>query len=480
MTANSRRSAFLMALLLLYCCGMMCWGAFKNPLIPDEARNIFTGRAAIKEFGSKHSGLMVDEYLGSAAIAPVAIAKAESIAGIRGARLVGVALCLLIVCSLYLVGNTQPHGGRGLITASTFVFLGIPLQLSSIANSDAYAAAFLGASFLCVEHAAGLGSSRKKAFMLLTGALSLAFAVMANYIAFLFIAPFILFVFLRHQSLFTIKFFLLPFVILLALYAQFAIRPVWPRIAKELALAYTESTDSSWTYVFGLLTMSYLLAAMGIFHKDGAKTSFLMLMLASPALIIHFFSSHLGEMNSAAFFSLIFLSPAAARGVEHMGDLFSYDNDIKFVKSFFVAAILAVIWVFGVQQIKELKLEHPDFSNVISFLKKQGKGCSSLLVDSDYGSPELVYEYYFDSKAPSMRIIPVVRENAEKRREIVESQHPDYAVVDSYYNVRSFKQACSDYMADGYDVAATWDITTRNMSRASRLNNIIIFKKGAL
>ncbi len=484
MTVNGKLSSLLLALILAYSLAAMCWGVVKNPLAPDEARTIFLGRNMLTELGVSQGNVptpadtTLDSYLGSAAIAPAAIAVADSFGGIHGARLLCVMVCLLLIVLLYKTGNSPRYGGLGLMTAATFAFLGLPLQLSSSANADALAALFLGASLFCVEYATGLGNAWQRALIVMVGALSLALAAATNYTVMLFVLPFILYVFLRHRSAVAGAFFLLPLLGLLALYGLLAVLPVWPAVKYEVAFFRPlsgDATGSPWVYVFNLLNMSFLLAVISIFHKDGGKKTFYLLVLAAPAFLIHLISTSVSYMHTAALLSLVILAPAAALGVVQLAELFSSHNDMRLAKPFFVTAVLVILCVFGIQQIKGLDKERPDLSSAVAFLKGQGSACSTLLVDYDYGSPEFVYRYYLGANSPPVRVVPIRGGDDTERWDAVADQRPDYVVVDSFHSVRSFDQAYNEYLAQGFKVAATY-----NMSLASGVNNITVFQKGAL
>jgi len=479
-----RLNTLLMALLIIYSLSVMCWGVVMNPLSPGEAMTIFIGRNVLTELGVAEenvpapSDIMMDTYTGSPAVAPAVIAAADSAAGIYGARLVSVMFCLLLIILLYKTGNTPLYGGRGLLTGATFALLGLPLQLSSSANADACAALFLGASLLCVAHAAGLDHPRKRASIVLAGALSLALAAMVSYTVMFFVLPFVLYVFLLHRPFTAGVFFLLPLLVLLALYGYFAVLPVLPAVENEFASFQSLSggaTNSSGAYIFYLLNMALLLAAIGIFHKEGGIKSIFLLLLAAPAFIVHLECPGVNYMHTAAMFSLVFLAPAAALGVVQLSELFSLYNDMKLAKPFFVTALLVITFVFGIQQIRGLNKERPDLSSAVSFLNGRPNSYSTLLVDSDYGSPEFVYRYYLGKKTPWVRIIPIKRGTEKERRDIVASQRPDYVVVDGFHSVKSFDQVNRDYLAQDFTVAATY-----SMSLTSGVKNILVFQKGAL
>jgi hypothetical protein len=487
---KATNNTLLIMLILIYGLSVMCWALFRDPLAPDEAKSIFMGRNVIAERILPCSESMATNnptsaiesltcaYPGSVAIAPLVIALADSFAGIYGSRLVGAILGLLLIILVYQIGNTPLHGKRGLITAATFVFLGLPLQLSVTASAGIYVAFFVGFSLLLIESKAESRSGRQRGFLLLLAALLFALAMMTNYITVLFAIPFVLFVFFRYRFAAGSLFFLLPLITILSLYGYLAVLPAWSSLYDTLGLSLPGMwtiPSSQFIYILNWLTMPYLLATFGIFHKEGGKNAFLMMLLASPSFLTPYISSKVGDVHTAVFISLIFLTPPAALGVERMGELFSSHKSMPLVKPFFVSIILIIIWVFGIQQIKELKRESPDLSPAVAFLYQKGSACTTVLVDSDYGSPEYVYRYYLEARIPPARVAPIARGNEKERRDMVVSMRPDYVVVDDYHSVRSFVQACHEYLAQGFTVAKTYQ-----MSLASGVKNVRIFQRGTL
>jgi hypothetical protein len=489
MTEKRRRDTLLIALILVYGLAVMCWGLFRDPLSPDEAKSIYMGRQVmsgstlscpprVSDYPSGALENLMCAYSGSVVIAPFTIAFADFLAGICGARLVGAVLGLVLVIMVYRTGNSPTYSRHGTLAAATFVFLGLPLQLSAIANSSVFAVFFVGLSLMLIEDNAESGSARHRRGMLLLASLSFAVAAMTSYVVVVFAVLLVPYVFLRYRFFAWSLFFLIPLMIVLTLYGYFAVLPAWPALQNTLELslsAWGMTPSSRFVYVFDWLAMPYLLATFGMFHGKGGKNSFLLMVLASPAFFIPLMSSTAGDIHTAVFISLVFLAPAAALGVAHMGELFSYNNAMSLVKPFFVTAILTIIWVFGIQQIKELKRERPDLSSAVGFLRQKGTARSTVLVDSDYGSPEYVYRYYLETKTTPARVIPLARGGEKERKDMVIYTHPDYVVVDDHHSDRSFDRACSDYEAQGFRLAAAY-----RMSPVSGVKNIRIFQKGAL
>jgi len=489
MTKEHPRNSFRLALILVFSLAVMCWGALQNPLAPQEAQNIYMGRGILAEGfvactepappdSDRSIGGMMCAYPGSVAIAPLVTASADRFAGLYGARFVHIILGLGLVLLIYLIGNSPFYGKRGLLAATTFAFLGIPLQLSSSATTDAFAALFLGASFWFIESAAGSRPARERAFMLSVGALSLSLAVMTNYIVLFFVVSVMLYVFLRHRAVAASVFFLLPLLAALSFYGYFAFLPAWPFLVKSTHFSLARSAVIpviNFDYIFEWLSLPYLLATFGLFHNEKGRNAFFLMLLSAPAFLVPFVSFDISSIHSVVFFSLVFLAPAAALGVDHMGDLFSSYNMMSFVKQLFVSAVLVVILVFGFQQIKKLKRDYPDLSPAVTFFQGKGVPGFTVLVDSDYGSPEYVYRYVLEAENPSVRVIPIVRGDEREREEILTKMDPDYVVMDDYHSDRSYNRASLEYLLKGFTVVKTYQMTL-----SSGIKNIKIFQKGAL
>lgn len=477
------RKSFLLILLLAYSLIVLCWGLVRNPFTTAEAKNIYIGRGLVTEGNAGWSGPveeMMNVQPGAYSLAPLIISGVDRYAGLHGSRLVSIALGLVLVLLIFLIGDTSLYGKRGLLAATTFVFLGIPLQLSAFATTTPYTALFFAASVLLIEASAETASSGRRMLMLLFSSLSLTVAVTMNYISMLFVAPLVLYVFLRHRFLHAGGFFLLPLVAALSVYGYTAILPVWASIGRSLSLPLSHSSADmlsslNVTYIFNWLSMPYLLAIFGIFHREGGKRAFFVMLLSFPVFLVNFMSSDLNATHLAVLLATIFMAPAAALGVDHMGDLFSSHNPMARIKPLFMFAVLLVLWVFGLQQIKELNRNNLDLTDAVSFLRARKLAGVTILIDSDYGSPEYVYRYFLESGSPPPQVLPVVRATGEERKRVVAETKPGYVVLDDYHSDRSFTLASLDYLSQGFTVAKTYQ-----MSLSSGIKTVKIFHKGVL
>ena len=470
-------------LILAYSFVVLCWGLARYPLTADEAKSIFIGRETVTEDirgQPEPVNRMRKVHPESYSIAPLIIASADKLAGLHGSRFVSVILGLTLVILVFLIGNTSLYGRRGVLTATTFVFLGIPLQLPAFASTTPYAALFFGVSFLLVEISAETRSAGRRSLMLLAGALSLSAAVMTNHVSILFIAPLVLYTFLRHRFLSAGVFFALPLVASLFFYHHAAILPVSGSPENNLFLPLSHSSADMLpslhvTYIFNWLAMPYLLAIFGMFHREGGKKAFFMILLSSPAFLVGIVASDLHTAHLGVLLATILLAPAASLGVDHMGNLFSSHNPMVQVKSIFTVAVLIVLWVFGLQQIKELNRFSPDLSSAVSFLRTHNVAGKTVLIESDYGSPEYVYRYFLESGDRPAQVLSVVRPTEHERKRCIIDARPDYVVLDDYHSDRSFTLASLDYLSQGFTVAKTYQ-----MSLSSGIKTVKIFHKGVL
>ncbi|HYQ48398.1 MAG TPA: hypothetical protein VEP69_04970 [Thermodesulfovibrionales bacterium] len=482
MTRQAPRKSLLLILILAYSLIVLCWGLARSPFTTTEAKNIYIGRGlttAGNTGWSGPAGEITSVQQGAYSIAPLIISGAERYTGFYGSRFVSVMLGLLLVLLIFLTGNTSLYGKRGLLAAITFVFLGIPLQLSAFATSTPYTALFFAASILLIEAAAETASYRRRILMLLFSSLSLTAAVTMNYISMLFLVPLVLYVFLRHRFLHAGGFFLLPLAAALSVYDT-AILPAGASIGSSLAFPLSHASADmlsslNFTYIFNWLSMPYLLAIFGIFHREGGKKAFFAMLLSLPAFLVNFIDPDLNATHLAVLLATIFMAPAAALGIDHMGDIFSSHNPMASVKSLFIFAVLLVLWVFGLQQIKELNRNNPDLTDAVGFLRARNLDGVTILVDSDYGSPEYFYRYFLESGSRPPQVLPVVRATGEERKQVVAATRPEYVVLDDYHSDRSFTLASLDYLSQGFTVAKTYQ-----MSLSSGIRTVKIFHKGVL
>lgn len=446
MIRKHRNNGRFFLLILLYGLVAMAWNLDYNSAYHDEALNILMGRQVL----SGQSCYGCAQNTGSVLILPVLAAIGDSIGGLQGARAVGILFGLSLTAVVYITASILLSEKYALVAAVLFLFSGNTIYLSKLATYDIVSAFFLGLSFLFL-----ILSKRKQplyaiGITLFCGAFSLFLAAMTKYVAAVFIPPLLMYVFLRQKIYHTVVFFLLPLLIFIFVYGYYALYPVREVLMGSVTSVYHESqlpfsVLSSWT--FRWVIMSYLLAFFGMFHEEKGKTAIPLIILSTPIIILQFLTGAEQSINKNVIFSLIFLMPAAALGIDHMSALFSYRINTSWVKPFFTISALLVTLVFGIDQLRWLERQYPNMSEVIDFFKRTGFDGMVVTIDSDYG--DAVYTYALKEKYPRAKFLPIteIQPDGENVRE-----SPDYVIIDGYYGKSAFRDMSRGYIKNGYSL----------------------------
>ena len=465
-TRRRNRPAWPLALLLAYALAGASWGLVRTPLGPEEAKDILMGREVLAagapacppgEGAGGALAVATCGWPGAVVLTPAAAAWADRLGGLPGARLAGAVMGLALVLLLYRVGSAPGWGRRGLLVAATFVLLGVPLQLFATVHPRVPAALLVGLSMALAEApeherrpAASLGRAA------LAGA-SLALAAMTSHVVALFAVPLALALVLRRRDRAAAA-FALTMAATLAIYGWLAVRPAWP----EIRGALEPFRPAGWSVAPGQLVevldglaMPFLLATFALFHRDGRGRAAAAMAVAGAAFLAPLVSPGAEDAQTAKLLAFLVLAPAAGVGVAQMSEIFASGNPSPLARPLFTAAVLAVVWVFGVHEMRTLRRAGPDLSPAVAFLRGDGGG-RTVLVDSDFGSPEYVYRYYLESARPPMRVVPIAGADATRRREALRQARPDYVVLDEHHSDRSFGAASREYLGQGFAVAATY------------------------
>ena len=347
-----------------------------------------------------------------------------------------------------------------------FIFSGNVLYLSKLATYDIAAAFFLGLSFLCIQISEQKSSKNVAVFILFCAALSLFLSAMTKYVAAGFIPFFLVYVFLRHRAYHFIVFFLLPLLFFILIYGFYALYPVRTELIGSINSVYQQSRVpfsvlNNWT--FRWVAMPYLLAFFGLFHREGKKTVPL-IILSTPVIILQLLTGAEQSINKNVIFSIIFLAPAAALGIDQMSNIFSFQIDSRWVKPFFITAVLVVLWVFGINELRWLEKQYPDITPVAEFFKKEGFKNMTVAVDSDYGIT--VYAYSLAPYYPRAHFLSV--EELEKTGESGHLLYEkiDFIIFDDYYYKKHLRERALRYLQDGgfflmkdFRISTSWSIT---------------------
>ncbi|MDP3297443.1 MAG: glycosyltransferase family 39 protein [Thermodesulfovibrionia bacterium] len=448
MIRKDRNNGRFFLLILLYGLVAMAWNLDYNSAYHDEALNILMGRQVL----SGQSCYGCAQNTGSVLIQPVLAAIGDSIGGLQGARAVGILFGLSLTAVVYLTASILLSEKYAFVAAVLFLFSGNTIYLSKLATYDIVSAFFLGLSFLFL-----ILSERKQplytiGITLFCGAFSLFLAAMTKYVAAVFIPPLLVYIFLRHKIYRAVFFFLLPLLIFIFVYSYYALYPVKAVLMGSVTSVYHESqlpfsVLSSWT--FRWVIMSYLLAFFGIFHEEKGKTAIPLIILSTPIIILQFLTGAEQSINKNVIFSLIFLMPAAALGIDHMSALFSYRINTSWVKPFFTISVLLVTLVFGIDQLRWLERQYPNMSEVVDFFKRTGFDGMVVSIDSDYG--DAVYTYALKEIYPRAKFLPITEIQPEGKN-VCESLVPDYVIIDGYYGKSAFRDMARGYIKNGYSL----------------------------
>jgi len=406
------------------------------------------------------------QYAGSAMIEPIVAAMGDYYGGLQGARVTSILFGLGLTAIIYWIARTLFEGKYGLISAMLFLFSGTTLYVSKLATYDIVSAFFLGLAFLLILLGEKSQSLLHKRSLLLAGASVLFVSAMTKYAVAIFIPPLVLYVFLRNRMLSVRLFFLLPLVIFISLYVYFAIYPVGGILSESLTSLYDHGqvsfrTLSDWT--FRWIAMPYLLAIFGIFHEEKGKIALILCLLSTPIILLHLVTGVEQSVNRDVIFCQIFLAPAAAIGVNHLGNMFSLRSPNLWVKPFFIAAILVVLWVFGFQELKWLEKQYPNMTPVIDFFKKNGSDDMTVTIDSNYGVA--VYAYSLGTYFPQARFLSAAELDSVDSLGRPLYEKNNFIVFDGYYGKKSLRDRALYYLQnnyflmENYKLPVSWGIT---------------------
>ncbi len=460
----SQNSRFLL-LILAFGFVAMVWDLSYNSPYHDEALNIRMGRQVL----AGESCPACAQNTGSVIIQPVIAAVGDAAGGILGARMMGVLFGLGLTVVLYATSRRLLSEKHALLCAALFLFSGPALYLSKLATYDIIAAFFLGLSFMLIVQAEKV-SKRVSWLLLLCGSLSLLLAAMSKYVVSVFVVPLIILVLCRQRPSRALLFFIIPFAAGAFLYGYLALYPVWGSLSGSVGGVYSESQKSlysvsSWTIRW--VAMPYLLATFALFHSTLGKKALLLILLSTPIILLHIITGAEQSVNKNVIFALVFLVPAAAIGVDHMGSLFSGTATSGWVKPFFTATVLIVLWAFGLQEMRWLERQYPDLTPVISFFREQGHDNMTVVIDSDFG--DATYAYALENRFPHAKFVPIT--------EFMRAQWgmPDFIILDGYYEKKPLREKAMEYIsANGYRLLRTFSIKL-----SWGLKNVSIFGRQA-
>jgi len=462
MTRNVAYGKYVLWLILFYGLLITVWNLNYNSVFIDEAYHITMGHQLLR--GEPCSGCPY--ATGSVSIHPVIAAYGDSIAGIYGARVVNIIFGLGLTVIIYLTARLLFGERLGLITAVLFLCSGQTLYLMKLATYDMIAAFFLGFAFLMIVASEKVGSGKYQNLALVMGTTALFLACVTKYLVPVFIPFLLLYIFIKHGASKTVLYTIIPLAIFTLLYISFAPYPPPGELVNVVDQVRTDThipfrTLADWT--FRWVAMAYLLAVFGLFHEEKGKTALQLIIFSTPIIIVHLVTQSEQSVNKNMIFSLVFLAPAAALGVDYIGKLFSMRSSSRVVRGFFTVAVLVIFWTYGLFNLRWLEKQYPDVSPVIEYFKENGFDGMTVAMN---GWDGVIYTYELGDQYPDAQFIHITQ--AIKTGNPGHSFHEkvDFIVCeDLYYGMLYPCEEFHDYIENDYTllenftIAHSWGVT---------------------
>ncbi|MBN2071212.1 MAG: hypothetical protein JW814_07110 [Candidatus Krumholzibacteriota bacterium] len=380
---------------------------------------------------------------GSVLIHPVIVSIADSMGGLRGARGLNILLGLALVFCIYVTGARMFNVKTGLIAASLFLFSGQTAYLMKLATYDMTAAFLLGCGFMLVVLSMESGRGTSSCLILLSGSIVLFLAAVTKYLIPVFIPPILIYVWYRKGFARTLLWAAIPMLVLAALFYFFA--PFAPR-AEVIGQIRDVQTGSHVSFIrmadwtFRWISLAWLLSVFGFFHEKHGKTAIVLFILSLPIILVHLVTRAEQSVNKNVIYSLIFLAPSAALGVDRIGSMFSMRSTSKALRHFFTVAVIIVFWTYGIYNLRWLERQYPDVRPMIDFFDREGFNGMKVVMngwDSD------IYIYSLGSKYPDAEYIHITEAFRTDDSGSMTAIDVDFVVCeDNYYGKMN---PCSDY-----------------------------------
>jgi hypothetical protein len=414
--SSNKLHLIILASLLLYGLGISLVKIDYNSVFVDEAYHIVMGDQLLA--GDHCPGCAA--HTGSVMTWPLFSSYGNRAGGLFGARIMNIILGLSLTLFIYLATRMLFGKELGLIAAAIFIFSGQALYLMKLATYDMTAAFFLGAAFLMFTAAEKVSSATYEGAALATGTILLCLAAITKYLLPAFIPVFSVYILVKYGLRKYLFFSLMPFTVFMTYFFLYSPYPPNPMVIYQIeevreVARLPLGTLIDWT--FRWVALAYLISAFGLFHGKHGRRAALLILFSTPILLIHLVTQTEHSVNKNVVFSLIFLAPAAALGVDHIAHIFSMRETSRAVKSFFAISVLTIIWAYGLYNLKWLEKQHPDVTPLIDFFDENG--FDGMIVATN-GWDGVMYEYALESKYPSARFdhITWFIRNGESGREL--------------------------------------------------------------
>lgn len=451
MKSDAARNRMLLPIIIAYALIAMGWNLHYSSVSHDEAINILMGGQMLNGQSCPYCA----QNTGSVLIHPLLAYLGDSAGGLAGARIVSIIFGIGLVLATYATTKILYSEKLAFFAALLLLFTGTVIYLSKLATYDMAAAFFLALSLLMIIQAEITGSSRRTSMFLVAASVSLFVAGITKYIVAAFWIPLALYVFWKHKFARGFVFFLLPLLIAGSLYAYLAILPAMHYLAGSATTPYKEGHLGLFelsSRIFRWLSIPYILSFFSFFHqrREWGKRAMQLFLLSTPAMLLQLMTGDGRSLDKNVIFSLVFLAPCAVIGLDHMGDLFTTNSPDRWVKSFFTALLLLVIWAFGLTDLTWLQKHFPDVTPVIDFLDRKGFDGMTVAIDSDYGDSDNIYRYSLGRKYPGARFYSTSYITTAERKSLVSRVKPDFLLFDEYYSSEPLRDKLRRYSDLGY------------------------------
>ncbi|MBN1884323.1 MAG: hypothetical protein JW876_02205 [Candidatus Krumholzibacteriota bacterium] len=406
MHLGNRHNGVFLGLVLLYGLALGVFTIDYNSVFIDEAFHIEIGNQFLR--GEPCSGCPF--ATGSVTLHPVLSALADRLGGLHAARGLNILLGLALTVVVYLTTRLLLGDGFGVIAAALFMFAGQTLYLMKLATYDMLAAFFLGLAFLAVVAAERVDTERLRAAALAAGAAALVIAAAVKYVVPVFVPAFLAWVWFRNGTRRTLLWFVLPAA---ALGAWFLFAVPYPPLRNMYGHIQTVRSLTQVPvgvladWAFRWVAFAFLLAVFGCFRAKHGQTAILLAAMSAPIILLHLVTGSEQSVNKNMIFALVFLSPAAALGVDHIGTLFSMRSGVRAVRVFFSAAVLVIAWAYGFYNMRWLERQYPDVTPLIEFFEENGYDGMTVAMN---GWDGVIYTYVFGERYPRATFVQL--ENA--------------------------------------------------------------------
>ena len=251
-------TTFLLLGILIYALVVSVLTLDYNSVFIDEAFHITMGKQLLG--GEPCDGC--PSHTGSVTTWPIMAAHGDSWGGLYGARALTIALGLATTLAIYLTARMLLGPGFAILAAAIFQFSGQALYLMKLATYDMLAALFLSLALLLFVASERVGSRPYEAVALASSAFFIFLAAVTKYLIPVFVPAFLILVLARRGAKKTVLYFLLPLIVISALYIAFAPYPPNGIVADQISGVRETSrlpisTLTDWT--FRWVALAYML-----------------------------------------------------------------------------------------------------------------------------------------------------------------------------------------------------------------------------